>query len=139
MGDFTFKRMVRGMFPEISAFTAGGTLEEGDLATLNASSQLIKVTNASTAEDLYLVLQAAVATDTDVAAIDLDQDTVIEGVQSGTLGDAGDVVGIDVTGGNITVEAVGAGAPSQFRIVRIEDATGQVVQVRRNFTIGATS
>lgn len=132
MADFVFRKMTTGNVAELYAIDNGaGALEDGDIASVDSSGQLAKVTNGSALEDLVLVRGDAAANLTDVPVIWLDNTVVIEGTMKGTLGNVGDVVAIDVTSGVITVEAKGAGNPAQFVIRKIVDSTAKTVQVTR--------
>ena len=131
MGDFTFRKMSRGSFPEVEYFTADVALEAGDLAILDGDSELEKITDGATAFDIYLVLQDAAANETEVGAIYLDEDMILETTFTGALIAVGEEVAVRVASGVITVEAKGASQPTQFLLTKIVDATAQTVQVRR--------
>jgi hypothetical protein len=128
MGDIRFVKTLWGNAPEMDTATADEALEEGDIANFDGDSELEKIDADATEWDLVLVMEDADADQTGVQFMWIDPGVVLEGVMAGTLGDVGDLVGIDV---NSNVCEFGGGGPAMFMIRKIVDATTQTIQAVR--------
>jgi hypothetical protein len=114
VADFTFVKSLVGHTPELEFGIADETLEAGDLANFDADGELEKVDNAAPEFPLVLVLEDAIADQTDVSYYTLDPWVVIEGAVKGTMPKVGDYLAIDVTSDVIKFELMAASNPARF-------------------------
>lgn len=108
MADFRIVRSLVGDTYEIRYGTADEALEEGDICNFDADGELEKVDNDAAEQDLVIVLADADADETDVPYVWLHPWIEIEGLMTGTVGDVGDIVKLDVTTDVIKFEATSA-------------------------------
>lgn len=131
MADMRFVKTLWGDSPDMDTATADEALEAGDIGNFDADSEIEKIDADATESDLVLVLQDADADETGVQFMWLDPGVVIEGTMTGTLGDVGDLVGVDIDTGACVF---GGAGPAKFQIRKIIDATAKTVQCVRVYT-----
>jgi len=108
MADFRIVRSMLGTTYDIRYATADEALEEGDICNFDGDGELEKVDNDASEQDLVIVLEDADADQTDVPYVWLMPWIEIEGLMTGTVGDVGDIVKLDVTTDVIKFEATTA-------------------------------
>lgn len=131
MGDFRIVKSLIGDLPDHDTATANEALEEGDICNFDGDSELEKVDDQDTADDLVIVLADASADETGVPFQWLDPWILLEGTASGTLGDVGDLQEISVDTNVITVAAATGETLKKFMIRKIINASTKKVWVTR--------
>lgn len=128
MGDFRLVKFDGAGGPVFEDRPLGGTVEEGDIAHWD-SNALVKVADDEAADQLFLCMEAGDSGDT-ISAMRITRETIIEGTQTGTIGDVGDAMGFDVTAGVITFDPAATAANEHFEVYRVVDATAKTIQCR---------
>jgi hypothetical protein len=131
MGDMkVVKSMVGDTWEIRDDGIANEVLEEGDLCNFDADGELEKVDDGDTAHDLAIVLEDTVADQTGVKYVMVEPWLEIQGTQTGTIGDVGELLEIDIDTAACTV-APATGKLARFKITKVIDATNKIVRFHR--------
>lgn len=130
MGDIKVIKSLVGDTYEIQTGIANETLEAGDLCNFDANSELEKVDDGDTAQDFAVVLEDAEADQTGVRYVWADPWILLEGTQTGDIGEVGELLEVDIDSSTCTV-APATGALARFVIRSVEDEANKVVRFTR--------
>lgn len=130
-GDFKVVKSLVGDTYEIQDDgIANEVLEAGDLCNFDADGELEKVDDQDTAQDFAVVLEDTVADQTGVRYVWADPWILLEATQTGTIGDVGELLEVDIDTAACTL-APATGALARFVIRSVEDETAKTVRVVR--------
>ena len=134
--DFVYVKSLVGSSPEIAYAVADAILEKGDICHFDGDNELSKLADGGFERDLVIVMDDAIADETDIPYIWLDSWIVIEGLVKGTQGDVGDLYHIDVSSNVQKFEAATIVAGKAF--INRKNVSATLNQMTRFFAGEAT-
>jgi len=128
MGDFRLVKVESAGGPVFEQRPLGGTVEEGDIAHWDAN-ELVKIGDDEASDQLFLCMEGGDDGDT-VTVMRITRETIIEGTQTGTIGDIGDAMGFTLDGADLLFDPAATAANEHFEVYRVVDAAEKIIQCR---------